>query len=249
LVVTVGYAKGWGAFGALNVGVARLTGGNREVVSSDRLISDSKSPLAPELAPGTWINSEPLTLKSLRGRVVLLEFWTFGCYNCRNTLPFVKRWHELYGSKGLTIVGVHSPEFADERKPENVRREVASLGIKYPVVTDNDYETWQAFKLEAWPTIFVLDKAGRVRWMHVGEGAYDETEKTIQKLLAEAGEEIGARTGMVKQEKTLMTDKIVKSEEGWPRDSASTKLFPVLAPVASLHFSEADKTRQLQLIL
>jgi thiol-disulfide isomerase/thioredoxin len=189
LVVTIGYAKGWGPLGALNVGVARLTGGN-DLPSGDRLISDSNLPPAPEFAPGIWINSEPLTMKSLRGRVVLLEFWTFGCYNCRNTLPFVKRWHELYGSKGLTIVGVHSPEFDEEKKLENVRSEVASLGIKYPVVTDNDYETWRAYQLEAWPTIFVLDKSGRVRWMHVGEGAYDETEKTIQKLLAEPEEKL-----------------------------------------------------------
>ena len=143
---------------------------------ADNLAPRENSPIAPEFARGTWINSEALTLKSLRGRVVLVEFWTFGCYNCRNTLPFVKRWHERYGDKGLTIVGVHSPEFAEERNIDNVRREVASLGIKYPVVIDNDYETWKAFSVEAWPTIFVLDKTGRIRWMHVGDGACDETE-------------------------------------------------------------------------
>ncbi len=190
VVVTIGLAKGWGAFGVLNVGVSRLTGGNQGIVSSDDVLPDSKSPLAPEFAPGTWINSEPLTIKSLRGRVVLLDFWTFGCYNCRNTLPYLKRWHEGYGGRGLTVVGVHSPEFEEERKLENLRREVVSLGIKYPVVTDNDYETWRAYQLEAWPTIFVLDKSGRVRWMHVGEGAYDETEKIIQKLLAEPEEKL-----------------------------------------------------------
>ena len=147
------------------------------------------NPTVAEFAAGTWINSEPLTLKSLRGRVVLIEFWTFGCYNCRNTLPFVKRWHESYSDKGLTIVGVHSPEFAGERNIDNVRREVGSLGIKYPVVTDNDYETWKAYNVEAWPTLFVLDKTGRVRWTHVGEGSYDVAEQTIQKLLAEARKE------------------------------------------------------------
>jgi thiol-disulfide isomerase/thioredoxin len=150
------------------------------------------NPTAAEFAAGTWINSEPLTLKSLRGRVVLIEFWTFGCYNCRNTLPFVKRWHESYSDKGLTIVGVHSPEFAGERNIDNVRREVGSLGIKYPVVTDNDYETWKAYNVEAWPTLFVLDKTGRVRWMHVGEGSYDVAEQIIQKLLTEAGKESDA---------------------------------------------------------
>ncbi len=185
LVVSAGYAKGWGPLGVLSSGIARLTSGSSPLISSGRLQADTKSAAAPDFAPGTWINSEPLTIKGLGGGVVLVEFWTFGCYNCRNTLPFVKRWHERYGDKGLTIVGVHSPEFAGEKKIENVRREVASLGVRFPVVTDNDHETWRAYKVEAWPTIFVLDKSGRVRWKHVGEGAYEETERTIQRLLAE----------------------------------------------------------------
>jgi peptide-methionine (R)-S-oxide reductase len=176
-------------------------------------VSETQSPIAPEFAPGTWINSEPLTLKGLSGRVVLVEFWTFGCYNCRNTLPSVKRWHERYSDKGLTIVGVHSPEIDSEKKIENVRREVASLGIRYPVVTDNDYQTWRAYKVEAWPTIFVLDKSGRVRWTHVGEGAYDETERTIQKLLAEQ-EKKPADT----LEKTEMTNKVVKTDDEWRKE-------------------------------
>ncbi len=154
-------------------------------MESDGLVIASESPTAADFAPGVWINSEPLTVKGLRGRVVLIEFWTFGCYNCRNTLPAVKRWHDRYSEKGLTIVGVHSPEFDSEKKIENVRQQVASLGIRFPVVTDNDYETWRAYKVEAWPTIFVLDKSGRIRWTHVGEGRYDETEQVIQKLLAE----------------------------------------------------------------
>jgi thiol-disulfide isomerase/thioredoxin len=145
----------------------------------------SESSAAPELATGDWINSEPLKLKDLRGRVVLIEFWTFGCYNCRNTLPFIKGWDDRYRAKGLTVIGVHSPEFDDERKIETLRREVASLGIKYPVVSDNDYQTWNAYNVEAWPTTFLLDKQGRIRWRHVGEGGYDEAERLIQKLLAE----------------------------------------------------------------
>ena len=145
----------------------------------------SESATAPELATGNWINSEPLKLKDLRGRVVLIDFWTFGCYNCRNTLPFVKSWDDRYREKGLTVIGVHSPEFDDERKIENLRREIASLGIRYPVVTDNDYQTWTAYKVEAWPTVFLLDKQGRVRWMHVGEGNYDEAERFLQKLPGE----------------------------------------------------------------
>jgi thiol-disulfide isomerase/thioredoxin len=145
----------------------------------------SESATAPDLATGEWINSEPLKLQDLRGRVVLIEFWTFGCINCRNTLPFVKSWHDRYREKGLTVIGVHSPEFDEERDVENLRRAVASLGISYPVVTDNDYQTWNAYKVEAWPTIFLLDKQGRIRWNRVGEGNYDEADRLIQKLLAE----------------------------------------------------------------
>lgn len=213
-VVTAGYAKGYGPLGLLNACVARLTGGSTQFVSSNSLVSETNSPTAPEFAPGTWINSEPLTLKSLRGRVVLVDFWTFGCYNCRNTLPFLKQWHARYSDKGLTIVGVHSPEFEAEKKIENVRREVASLGIRYPVVTDNDYETWRAYKVEAWPTVFLLDKNGHIRWAHVGEGAYEETESTIQKLLAE--NEKSADTSNSKR--PGMTDKVEKTDEQWRKE-------------------------------
>lgn len=210
-VVTAGYATGGGPLGVINACATRLTGGKSEFVTSNSSTSGTNSPTAPEFAPGTWINSEPLTLKSLKGRVVLLDFWTFGCYNCRNTLPFVKRWHERYSDKGLTIIGVHSPEFEAEKKIENLRREVASLGIRYPVVTDNDYVTWRAYKVAAWPTVFLLDKTGHIRWSHVGEGAYDETENTIQKLLAE----------------NEMTDKVEKTDEQW-RKQLTPEQFHVL---------------------
>jgi thiol-disulfide isomerase/thioredoxin len=145
----------------------------------------SESATAPELATGEWINSKPLALNDLRGHVVVIDFWTFGCYNCRNRLPFVKSWDDRYHEKGITVIGVHSPETESERKVENLRREVASLGIRYPVVTDNDYQIWNAYKVQAWPTVFLLDKQGRIRWVHVGEGDYDEAERLILKLLAE----------------------------------------------------------------
>lgn len=154
-------------------------------LEADTLVAAAKATAAPEFANGIWINSDPLTLAKLRGRVVLVEFWTFGCYNCRNTLPSVKEWDARYRERGLTIVGVHPPETTSEYNIDNVRREVPSLGIKYPVVTDNDYTTWKAYGVEAWPTIFVLDKQGRVRWLHVGEGRYDETENVIKALLRE----------------------------------------------------------------
>jgi thiol-disulfide isomerase/thioredoxin len=183
-IVAIGYATGSGPLGVLSNGISRLTSGE-QMIPSRRLTEETKAPTAPEISNGQWINSEPLTLKSLRGRVVLIEFWTFACYNCRNTLPSLKKWHEQYRDKGLTIVGVHTPELDFERDIDQLRREVAGLGIKYPVVTDQDYSTWKAYGVEAWPTVFLLDKEGRVRWMHVGEGYYDETEEVIKKLLAE----------------------------------------------------------------
>ena len=143
------------------------------------------APAAPAFGAGTWINSDALTLASLRGRVVVVDFWTFGCDNCRNTLPSLKRLHESYAAKGLTVVGVHTPESDYEKVLANVRRSVGSLGILYPVVTDNDYATWDAYGVNAWPTVFILDRRGRVRYRHVGEGAYDEQERAVRALLAE----------------------------------------------------------------
>ena len=180
----IGIVAGIAIVAALSyaTGLTRLI---RRSFRSSTEYKSSESAAAPELAAGDWINSAPLKLNELRGRVVLIEFWTFGCYNCRNTLPFVKSWHDRYQAKGLTVIGVHSPEFDEERKVENLRREVTSLAIRYAVVTDNDYQTWNAYHVEAWPTTILLDKQGRIRWMHVGEGGYDEAERLIQKLLAE----------------------------------------------------------------
>lgn len=155
------------------------------MIPSGRITEETKAPTAPELKSGLWINSEPLTLKSLQGRVVLIEFWTFACYNCQNTLPTINKWDAQYRDQGLTIIGVHTPELDYESNVDNLRREVVKLGLKYPIVTDNDYSTWKAYGVEAWPTLFLLDKQGRVRWTHIGEGAYNETDAAIKKLLAE----------------------------------------------------------------
>ena len=183
-LVATGYSTGQGPLGVLSMAISRLTSGE-QMIPSRRMMEETKAPAAPEISNGIWINSEPLTLKSLHGRVVLIEFWTFACYNCRNTLPALEKWDAQYRDKGLTIIGVHTPELDIERDIDQLRREVAGLGIKYPVVTDQDYSTWKAYGVEAWPTLFVLDKQGRVRWTHVGEGYYDETEQVIKKLLAE----------------------------------------------------------------
>lgn len=183
-IVAVGYATGRGPLAVVSAGISRLTSGG-QMIPSRKLTEETKAPAAPEISNGVWINSEPLTLKSLHRRVVLIDFWTFACYNCRNTLPSLKKWDAQYRDQGLTIIGVHTPELDFERDLDQLRREVAKLGIKYPVVTDQDYSTWKAYGVEAWPTLFLLDKQGRVRWTHVGEGYYDETEQMIKKLLAE----------------------------------------------------------------
>ena len=180
----VGYATGRGPLAVISGGVSQITSGG-QMIPSRSVTEETKGLPAPEISSGQWINSEPLTLKSLHGRVVLIEFWTFACYNCRNTLPSLKKWDAQYRDKGLTIIGVHTPELDFERDIDQLRREVAGLGINYPVVTDQDYSTWKAYGVEAWPTLFLLDKQGRVRWTHVGEGYYDETEQVIQKLLSE----------------------------------------------------------------
>lgn len=183
-IVAVGYATGRGPLAVISGGVSQITSGG-QMIPSRSVTEETKGLPAPEISSGQWINSEPLTLMGLHGRVVLIEFWTFACYNCRNALPSIKKWDAQYRDKGLAIIGVHTPELDYESNVDNLRREVAGLGINYPVVTDNDYSTWKAYKVEAWPTLFLLDKQGRVRWTHVGEGYYDETEQVIQKLLSE----------------------------------------------------------------
>ena len=133
----------------------------------------------------TWLNSKPLTLASLRGKVVLIDFWTYSCVNCIRTLPYVKRWYEAYRDAGLVVVGVHTPEFAFEHVPSNVKGAVESFGIDYPVALDNDYGTWTAWGNRYWPAEYYIDRQGHVRYAHFGEGDYAGTENVIRTLLAE----------------------------------------------------------------
>ncbi|MDH5533893.1 MAG: cytochrome c biogenesis protein DipZ [Candidatus Pacebacteria bacterium] len=150
-----------------------------------------KSVKAPEIIPGgEWINSEPFTIKDQQGKVVLIDFWTYSCINCIRTLPYLKSWHEKYASKGLVILGVHAPEFEFEKNINNVRDAVKGFELKYPIVQDNNFETWKAYRNRYWPAKYLIDKNGMVRYTHFGEGKYDETEKMIQKLLSEAGSDI-----------------------------------------------------------
>lgn len=187
-------------------------------IRRDVLISAARAPHAPALSEGTWINSEALNLQSLRGRVVVVDFWTFGCYNCRNTLPTLKSWNAKYLQRGLTIIGVHSPESDYEKSLDNVRRAVREQALRYPVVTDNDYETWRAYGIEAWPTTVILDKEGRVRFTHIGEGMYDQMENVIQQLLAEEGKTAEINSAPDEQKGLAMTDKVVKTDEEWRRE-------------------------------
>jgi len=139
---------------------------------------------APELAGiDAWLNSPPLRLADLRGKVVLVDFWTFACSNCAATLPSLKRWHARYADEGLVVIGVHTPEFAFERERANVEAAVRRLGIEYPVALDNRYETWTAWRNRYWPSLYLVDREGRVVFRHEGEGDYDEIERAIEATL------------------------------------------------------------------
>jgi cytochrome c biogenesis protein CcdA/thiol-disulfide isomerase/thioredoxin len=143
----------------------------------------------PSLAGATeWINSAPLTPESLRGKVVLVDFWTYSCINCLRTLPYVRAWAEKYKDAGLVVLGVHAPEFAFEKRSANVRRAVKDLGIGFPVALDNDFAIWRGFDNQAWPAFYFMDAEGRIRHRQFGENRYDQAEQVIQQLLAEAGQ-------------------------------------------------------------
>jgi len=153
----------------------------------------SDGSLAPEIIPGgEWFNSEPLTLEQLKGKVVLVDFWTYTCINCIRTLPYIQSWHEKYSDSGLVIIGVHTPEFEFEKDAGNVAKAIEDFGLTYPVVQDNDYKTWRAYNNHYWPAKYFIDRNGIVRSSHFGEGDYDESEKFIQELLKEAGYDVNA---------------------------------------------------------
>lgn len=156
--------------------------------SAPALESSENAAPAPEFTGITeWINSEPLTLEDLRGKVVLVDFWTYSCINCVRTQPYLNAWYERYHDSGLEIVGVHAPEFAFEKLPENVRKAVEDAQIKYPVALDNDFATWRAYRNQYWPAKYLIDAEGKVRWTHFGEGDYEEAEAQIRALLGEGG--------------------------------------------------------------
>lgn len=144
------------------------------------------APTAPEFTGlDKWLNSPPLTLQQLRGKVVLVDFWTYTCINCIHTLPYVKQWNEKYRNQGLAVIGVHTPEYPFERDTGNVKTAIARFGISYPVAQDNEYATWNAWGNQYWPAFYLLDRKGRIVYSHFGEGNYAQTEAAIQHALAE----------------------------------------------------------------
>jgi cytochrome c biogenesis protein CcdA/thiol-disulfide isomerase/thioredoxin len=153
--------------------------------------------LLPALDGATeWLNSKPLTAEGLKGKVVLVDFWTYSCINCLRAIPYVRAWAEKYRDHGLVVIGVHAPEFAFERNADNVKKAIATLKINYPVAIDNEYKIWRAFDNEYWPAHYFIDAKGQIRHHHFGEGEYDDSERVIQKLLADAGDR-NVPTGIV----------------------------------------------------
>jgi thiol-disulfide isomerase/thioredoxin len=141
---------------------------------------------APELENSVWLNvDQPLRLKDLRGKVVLLDMWTFGCINCQHVIPSLRGWYQDYKDQGLVVIGNHFPEFQYESELGNLKDAIQRLDVSYPVAQDNDGQTWRAYDNHYWPSLYLIDKDGHIRYRHIGEGAYQETEAAIQALLAE----------------------------------------------------------------
>src|ERR1043166_6087200 len=156
-----------------------------------------------------WLNSQPLTAAGLRGKVVLIDFWTYTCINWLRTLPYVRAWAEKYKNQGLVVIGVHTPEFVFEKDVDNVRRAAKDMRVDYPIAIDSDYAIWRAFKNAYWPALYFVDAQGRIRHHHFGEGQYEQSERTIQQLLAEAA------TGAVGQELVSVNARGAEAAADW----------------------------------
>ena len=226
--------------------VERNSVANKELA---KLQQRRNAPAATATAPpfrgiDTWINSRPLTLAKLRGKVVLVDFWTYSCINCLRTLPHLEAWDSRYRKAGLVIVGVHTPEFAFEHVVSNVRKATRRLGVRYPVAIDNGYKTWDAYRNDAWPAEYLIDRRGQVREVKKGEGNYGDTERKIQALL---GEPAGAQLASVR-DRTPQHFTTPESYLGWQRleryagsaitpDRMVRYRFPKATPPDSLAYS------------
>lgn len=173
---------------------------------------------APDLqAIQSWINSEGESLDKLRGKVVLIDFWTYSCINCQRTQPYLNSWHDKYKDKGLVILGLHAPEFGFEKIPKNVQKAVKEAKIGYPVGLDNDFATWKAYKNQFWPAKYLIDKNGKVRYTHFGEGQYSETESAIHTLLKETGAKITESTSQDAESLNTRRDQTPETYLGYER--------------------------------
>lgn len=201
-------ALGWDTRFLAQLTAANTTAAEQRLIGNLAQRPDAESDMrkAPPLNGATqWLNSPMLNDESLRGKVVLVDFWTYSCINCLRTLPYLKAWDEKYRAQGLVIVGVHAPEFAFEKDIKNVEQAVRELGVTYPVAIDNDYAIWNAFQNEYWPAHYLIDAQGRIRHQHFGEGAYAETEQMIQTLLSEAHQGLALNTDLVRVQGTGAT--------------------------------------------
>jgi cytochrome c biogenesis protein CcdA/thiol-disulfide isomerase/thioredoxin len=175
---------------------------------------------APEIRGiEAWINSDPLTLEQLKGKVVVIDFWTYSCINCIRTLPYLNAWHETYSDDGLVLIGVHAPEFAFEHLLANVQQAVAEYGIAYPVALDNDFATWKAYSNRYWPAKYFIDREGKVRHAHFGEGDYEESEAVIRELLAEGGATVGDETVDVETDASFNENQTPETYLGYDRSA------------------------------
>jgi cytochrome c biogenesis protein CcdA/thiol-disulfide isomerase/thioredoxin len=198
---------------------------NASAISENSVFAGSADPseggnladygLAPQIVTqGQWFNSAPLDMAGLRGKVVVVDFWTYSCINCVRTIPYLRAWYDAYKDKGLVVIGVHSPEFEFEKVPANVSSAMKDLGVTWPVVQDNDYKEWQAYGNNYWPAHYFIDAKGRVRYIHYGEGEYATSEKVIQTLLAEAGEKVA---GIVSKPDYQLDDQTPETYLGYTR--------------------------------
>ncbi len=174
-------------------GVAALRSVRQDSTSTSAASAPATSAAVPHLPKrqplpefegiSQWLNSSPLSVADLKGSVVLLQFWTFGCINCQRTLPYISRWHQQYAAQGLKVIGVHTPEFPYERDVNNIRNALKQHQLTYPVPIDNELRTWKAYENRYWPRLYLADRDGILRFDHIGEGAYAETEQAIRTLL------------------------------------------------------------------
>ncbi|MEH2164638.1 MAG: thioredoxin family protein [Nostoc sp.] len=182
-VVGIGAATTLSNFKKVNApSISPATSNNTQ--DSETIVKTPAGKSLPEFQGiSEWLNSTPLAIADLKGSVILIQFWTFACINCQRTLPYITKWHRQYEAQGLKVIGIHTPEFAFERDPNNIKKALQKHQITYPVPVDNEYKTWNAYENQYWPHLFLADRQGLLQYDHIGEGAYEKTEQTIRQLL------------------------------------------------------------------